>query len=57
MSVLFVFKFYNNCFCNSLANSWFDIFPFLMPPLLADLSRVVKVSDRAGEAGFLTKNL
>ena len=44
-------------FRNSLANSWFEIFPFLIPPPEADLSHVVKVSDsdRASKCRFLVK--
>ena len=37
------------CFCNSSANYWFDIFPFLTASPEADLS--------ASEADFLSKNL
>ena len=35
-------------FCNSSANSWFNIFSFLTPPLEADLS--------VSKADFLSKN-
>ena len=43
--------------CKSYANSWFDIFSFLITPPEADLSRVAhlaKVFDRAREVGKWT---
>ena len=58
MNVLFSFEILKIIdLCHSLANSWFDIFSFLMPLPEANVFCIGKASDSGSKADLLSKNV